>query len=202
MTTIADNGLRYIDSDGHILEHPTAMPDYAPAKYRDRIWHLETDAEDRIDARLWKAHRDACRVVRQRPDEQERLGHLVHRQGGGWAFHYDGETAPPDDVGYHFADDESLVLEMISGFVGVFAFTVIMERPAAARPVNEMAEPVRFVRALPGHAAGFAIGLPQPGVDAILGVERRHQDVGYFGVAVGMAGFARKRDADLPELCR
>jgi predicted TIM-barrel fold metal-dependent hydrolase len=40
--TTAD-GLRYIDSDGHILEHPTAMPDYAPAKYRDRIWHIETD---------------------------------------------------------------------------------------------------------------------------------------------------------------
>ena len=38
-----DDGLRYIDSDGHILEHPTAMPDYAPAKYRDRIWHIETD---------------------------------------------------------------------------------------------------------------------------------------------------------------
>jgi predicted TIM-barrel fold metal-dependent hydrolase len=35
--------LRYVDSDGHILEHPTAMPDYAPAAYRDRIWHIETD---------------------------------------------------------------------------------------------------------------------------------------------------------------
>ncbi len=41
MSTV--DGLRYIDSDGHILEHPTAMPDYAPAKYRDRIWHVETD---------------------------------------------------------------------------------------------------------------------------------------------------------------
>ena len=39
------DGLRYIDSDGHILEHPTAMPDYAPAAFRDRIWHIETDAE-------------------------------------------------------------------------------------------------------------------------------------------------------------
>ena len=37
------DGLRYIDSDGHILEHPTGMLDYAPAKYRDRIWHIETD---------------------------------------------------------------------------------------------------------------------------------------------------------------
>jgi predicted TIM-barrel fold metal-dependent hydrolase len=36
--------LRYIDSDGHILEPPTAMLDYAPAEYRDRIWHIETDA--------------------------------------------------------------------------------------------------------------------------------------------------------------
>ncbi|MEX0666011.1 MAG: amidohydrolase family protein [Acidimicrobiia bacterium] len=39
------NGLRFIDSDGHILEHPTAMPDYAPAEFRERIWHIETDAD-------------------------------------------------------------------------------------------------------------------------------------------------------------
>lgn len=72
------------------------------------------DAEDRIDAKLWKAHRDACRIVRQRPDEPDRLGNLVHRQGGGWAFHYDGEAAPPDDVGYHFADERFVVGEYVS----------------------------------------------------------------------------------------
>jgi predicted TIM-barrel fold metal-dependent hydrolase len=43
--TAIDTDLRYIDSDGHILEHPTAMPDYAPAEFRDRIWHIETDAD-------------------------------------------------------------------------------------------------------------------------------------------------------------
>ena len=37
------SSLRYIDSDGHILEPPTELPHYAPAKYRDRIWHIETD---------------------------------------------------------------------------------------------------------------------------------------------------------------
>jgi predicted TIM-barrel fold metal-dependent hydrolase len=42
-TEATSSGLRYIDSDGHILEHPTGMLDYAPAKYRDRIWHIETD---------------------------------------------------------------------------------------------------------------------------------------------------------------
>ncbi len=35
--------LRFIDSDGHVLEHPTQMPQHAPAAYRDRIWHIETD---------------------------------------------------------------------------------------------------------------------------------------------------------------
>jgi predicted TIM-barrel fold metal-dependent hydrolase len=34
-----------VDSDGHILEHPTAMMDHAPKAYRDRIWHLETEAD-------------------------------------------------------------------------------------------------------------------------------------------------------------
>ena len=42
-TEATTEGLRYIDSDGHILEHPTGMPDYAPAEFRDRIWHIETD---------------------------------------------------------------------------------------------------------------------------------------------------------------
>jgi uncharacterized protein len=39
------DGLRYIDSDGHILEPPTALVDYAPAQYRDRIWQIETDGQ-------------------------------------------------------------------------------------------------------------------------------------------------------------
>jgi len=33
----APGELRYIDSDGHILEPPTALLDYAPQEYRDRI---------------------------------------------------------------------------------------------------------------------------------------------------------------------
>jgi predicted TIM-barrel fold metal-dependent hydrolase len=41
------NGLRYIDADGHVLEHPTGMLDYAPRAYRDRIWHIETDEKGR-----------------------------------------------------------------------------------------------------------------------------------------------------------
>ena len=37
--------LRFVDSDGHVLEHPTGMLDYAPDGYHDRIWHIETDSD-------------------------------------------------------------------------------------------------------------------------------------------------------------
>ena len=37
--------LRFIDADGHILEHPDEMLDYAPRAERERIWHVETDSE-------------------------------------------------------------------------------------------------------------------------------------------------------------
>ncbi len=43
----ATEALRYIDSDGHILEHPTALPDLLrPPEWRDRsgVAHIETDA--------------------------------------------------------------------------------------------------------------------------------------------------------------
>ena len=45
MSTATSAALRFIDSDGHVLEHPTGMLDYAPTAYRDRIWHVETDAK-------------------------------------------------------------------------------------------------------------------------------------------------------------
>jgi predicted TIM-barrel fold metal-dependent hydrolase len=33
---------RIVDADGHVLEHPTAMLEYMPAKYRERCFHIET----------------------------------------------------------------------------------------------------------------------------------------------------------------
>jgi hypothetical protein len=72
------------------------------------------DSEDRIDAKLWREHRDACRIVRQRPDGQDQHGQLVRRQGGVWAFHYAGKTGLPDEVGYHFAHERFTVGEYVS----------------------------------------------------------------------------------------
>ena len=42
------------------------------------------------------------------------LGHLVHRQGGGWAFHYDAVANMPDEVGFHFADECFVAGEYVS----------------------------------------------------------------------------------------
>jgi hypothetical protein len=72
------------------------------------------DVDDRIDAALWHKHREACRVARLRPGEEDRHGHLLHRPGGGWAFHYDGETRLPDEVGVHFTDERFAANEYAS----------------------------------------------------------------------------------------
>lgn len=72
------------------------------------------DAQGHIDPVLWRKHREACRVARLRPDSDDGLGHLVHRQGGGWAFHYDATAKTPDEAGYHFADERFVAGEYVS----------------------------------------------------------------------------------------
>jgi hypothetical protein len=67
-----------------------------------------------IDPKLWKNHREACRVVRRRPDEQDQLGHLVYHPGGAWGFHYAGESKLPDEAGYHFAGEHFVAGEYVS----------------------------------------------------------------------------------------
>ncbi|MDI1267343.1 MAG: hypothetical protein PS018_29180 [bacterium] len=78
------------------------------------IFVAPVDAEGRIDPKIWRAHREACRVSRQRPGEQDQLGHLVRRSGGGWNFHYDGEARLPDDIGFNFADERFVAGEYVS----------------------------------------------------------------------------------------
>ena len=68
------------------------------------------DADDRIDPKLQREHREACRVTRLRPGQDDQHGHLVHR-GGGWAFSY---ANTPDEAGYHFADERFVAGEYVS----------------------------------------------------------------------------------------
>ena len=60
------------------------------------------DDTGHIDAAIWKKEREHCRVRRFWGDEEEELGHLIHRPGGSWAFQYDIEGEDDDEAGYRF----------------------------------------------------------------------------------------------------
>lgn len=59
-----------------------------------------------IDPELWRKYRDHCRVRRFWDDEEE-VGRLVHKPGGGeharWVFDYDLSAEEDDEAGYRFA---------------------------------------------------------------------------------------------------
>ncbi|MBD1546176.1 hypothetical protein [Roseibium aggregatum] len=60
------------------------------------------DESGHIDAAMWKKERQHCRVRRFWGGEEEEIGHLVHKPGGSWAFHYDIEGEDDDEAGYRF----------------------------------------------------------------------------------------------------
>lgn len=89
------------------------------------------NAERRLDPEAWKSHRDACRVVRFRPTGDDEVGHLVHRPGGSWAFHYDIRGDEDDEAGYHFQDERFEPGEYVSvrEADGAHTFRVISVEP-------------------------------------------------------------------------
>jgi hypothetical protein len=88
-------------------EHP------AGSRRHGYVFVAPLDETGRIDAKLWKQNRADCRVVRFRPDDED-IGHLIHRPGGSWAFHYDIDGDEDDEVGYRFADEKFVIGEYVS----------------------------------------------------------------------------------------
>jgi hypothetical protein len=58
------------------------------------------DGAGHLDAAAWKDVRQKCRVHRFWGAGDEDIGHLVHRPGGSWAFHYDIDGDEDDEAGY------------------------------------------------------------------------------------------------------
>lgn len=77
------------------------------------IW-APLDGEGKIDAGLWKQHRDHFRVVKFRPGNPNEIGHLLHRPGGSWAFHYDIAGNEEDEPGFHFENEHFVPGEYVS----------------------------------------------------------------------------------------
>ncbi|UGY12405.1 hypothetical protein HAP48_0027605 [Bradyrhizobium septentrionale] len=107
------------------------------------------DTASRIDVETWKAHREACRVVRQRPAEGDQLGHLVRGPSDSSRFHYDVAGAAADEAGYHFGNERFRIGEYVSIHEadGMHPYRV-------ARPVSDS----------PGRAPGScrAVATPAP----------------------------------------
>lgn len=76
-----------------------------PDGSRDRGYDLIVPLDDKaqIDVAAWRVLRDRCRVRRFWADNGDEVGHVVHKPGGAWAFHYDLRGDPThDDTGFHF----------------------------------------------------------------------------------------------------
>ena len=79
-------------------------PDY-PEGSRERGYDLivPLDEKGHISVEAWKEVRDRCRVRRFWAGEKEEVGHIVHKPGGAWAFHYDIHgDAKHDETGFRF----------------------------------------------------------------------------------------------------
>lgn len=64
------------------------------------------DDNGHIDEKLWRQHRDHCRVRRFWEGQDDEIGQLVHRPGGPehgrWVFDYNPKRADDDESGYRF----------------------------------------------------------------------------------------------------
>ncbi len=91
-------------------------PDHPAGSARHRYEFIAPlDAEGHIVAEAWRLTRDRCRVKRVWGDEPSEIGHLVHKPGGAWAFHYDIQGDPThDETGYKFASHTFLPGEYVS----------------------------------------------------------------------------------------
>jgi hypothetical protein len=72
------------------------------------------DKDGLLDAQGWKKHRDHCRVVRFWGDEEEDIGHLIHRPGGSWGFTYDLEGDEGDESGFKLSSHKFVPGEYVS----------------------------------------------------------------------------------------
>ena len=72
------------------------------------------DADGHLDPEGWRKNRERCRVVRNWAGEEEDVGHLIHRPGGNWGFHYDIDGDEGDESGFRLATHRFVPGEYVS----------------------------------------------------------------------------------------
>ena len=88
--------------------HPAGDPAYGYTLF------APLDNTSKLDADTWRAHRDLCRVTRFRPDGESEIGHLMHKAGGQWRFHYDIEGPQDDESGFRLGNEAFTPGEYVS----------------------------------------------------------------------------------------
>ena len=97
---------------------------------------IPLNGDGRIDATAWRKVRERCRVRRFWEDEPDEQGHVIHRPGGTWAFHYDLQgDADEDEPGYKFDSHIFRVGEYVSlreqdGAMRTFRIVSVKPAPA------------------------------------------------------------------------
>lgn len=88
----AERMLRHVRLE---LARDHEFPNGSPERGYELV--VPIDAHGHIVADAWRLTRDRCRVRRFWPHEPEEVGHVVHKPGGAWAFHYDIHGDPTHD---------------------------------------------------------------------------------------------------------
>lgn len=110
MKTTPDQMLRRVRLE---LARDHEFPDGSRERGYDLIAPL--DAKGHIDFDAWKALRDRCRVRRFWAHEREEIGHILHKRGNTWAFHYDIHGDPShDEAGFRFSTHAFVPGEYVS----------------------------------------------------------------------------------------
>lgn len=75
---------------------------------------LPLTADGHIDAAGFRDMPDWCRVVRNRPGEDEARGRIQRGPGGRWLFDYSDASTQDDEVGFRLSEERFVPGEYVS----------------------------------------------------------------------------------------
>jgi predicted TIM-barrel fold metal-dependent hydrolase len=183
MAVTEQPALEFVDADGHVLEHPTRMLEYAPEEYRDRIWHVETDGSGN-EWVVWDGARDPANVFAyagsggMSPEEQARAatGRLRYTEIRPGAFEPEPRLA---DLDTERIGQTVLYPTMMLGIAGV---KDVEFAAAQCRAYNDWL--ADFCSAAPDRLFGIAV-VPQQDVEAAAAeIERASKKANLVGTFI------------------
>jgi predicted TIM-barrel fold metal-dependent hydrolase len=175
-------GTPVVDADGHVLEPPSGLPERAPAKFRDRIWHLVTTADGREVLRYDGHERPAnglalAGTAGLSPAERERArrGQMKYTEVTPGAFHPEPRLRDMDTDGITHA------VLYPTMFLGLPALADAEFAEAQASAYNRWL--ADYCAAAPRRLFGVAV-VPQQDIGRAVRVIREAKALGLVGVCL------------------